>query len=76
MRRWLESLHRPGIPDSTIDELWPLLRHPDRFIRFAARVALEHQPVERWIDRVDDETDPRARLTLLLAAARCAEAAT
>jgi len=31
-----------------IDTLWPLLDHPDRFTRFAARVALEFRNPETW----------------------------
>ncbi len=32
--------------------LLPLLHHEDRFIRYSARVALEHQPVKLWQDKV------------------------
>lgn len=50
LRRELESLH--GRQDAaTIDQAWPHLGHPDRAIRFAARVALEAQPVADWRER-------------------------
>ncbi len=47
IRRRLESFH--GRVDSTaIDAAWMNLGHDDRGIRFAARVALESQPVDYW----------------------------
>jgi hypothetical protein len=49
---------------------WPHLGHPDRYIRYAARIAIEHQPVEQWRSRALSERDPQASLTALLALAR------
>ena len=41
------SYHAPAAdPAKAVEFLVPLLGHPDRFIRYAARVGLEHQPVE------------------------------
>ncbi|GAB3916833.1 c-type cytochrome [Larkinella terrae] len=37
---------------------WPHLNHPDRFVRYAARVAIEHQPVAEWQAKALAETDP------------------
>jgi len=72
-RRRLESLHgRPGA--GSVRELWPFLGHPDRFIRFAARVALEHQPVESWRKRAFRETEPQTMLTTMVALARNGQA--
>ena len=48
-----------------------LLGSQDRFIRFAARVALEHQPVEGWAHLAFAETDPQRKLELIVALARC-----
>lgn len=49
-RRQLERWHT--IVDSgAIDEAWPSLGNGDRWLRHAARVALERQPVERWRER-------------------------
>jgi putative heme-binding domain-containing protein len=42
----------------------------DRFIRHAARTALEGQPISEWRKFVFSETRPRAALTALLALAR------
>jgi putative heme-binding domain-containing protein len=70
LRRKLESFH--GKPDPTaIDFAWPHLRSEDRFIRYAARIAIESQDVARWKDRALAETHPQAGLTALLALARC-----
>ncbi len=50
---------------------WPSLNSPDRFLRYAARIALESQPVSEWQARALSETQPQAGLTALLALARC-----
>jgi hypothetical protein len=42
----------------------------DRNLRFAARIALEHQPVASWKDKALSEANPRAALTALMALAR------
>jgi putative heme-binding domain-containing protein len=34
-----------------LETLWPHLSHPDRWIRYAARVALERHPVASWRDK-------------------------
>ena len=70
-RRKLESLHSPQKPASSIDTLWPFLGDVDRTLRFAARVALEHQPVQRWIDRAFGESNAASKLTALIALTRC-----
>ena len=49
---------------------WPQLASDDRFIRYAARLAVESQPVEQWQARALAETNPDAALTALLALAR------
>jgi len=70
-RRHLETLHHPDASADAVDDIWPHLASRDRFIRYAARIALEHQPVARWIDRLEGETDARVRLAALMAVARC-----
>jgi putative heme-binding domain-containing protein len=54
----------------TVDLVWPYLGHPDRVIRFTARQALEHQPVDGWAERALAETDPVASMQAILALAR------
>ena len=48
LRHSLEQKHRHPDPGA-LPEIWAALGHEDRFIRFAARVALEHLPVENWL---------------------------
>jgi putative heme-binding domain-containing protein len=76
LRRNLEALHHP-VADSrgAIDMALPFLSHPDRFIRYAARIALEHQPVELWQEEALALTDPHARITAAVGVARQAEPA-
>ena len=73
LRRQLERFH--GAPNAeAISAVWPHLGHADRFIRYAARTAIEHQPVAQWRDRALSESDTAAALTALLALARQGEA--
>lgn len=69
VRHKLEAFHghRDG---AAVASAWPWLKHPDRFIRFAARVALEWQDLETWRERALAERDPQASLTALLALVR------
>ncbi len=50
IRKQLEAFQQK--PDATaLDIAWPYLNHKDRFIRYAARIAVEHQPVSQWQSR-------------------------
>ena len=70
-RHTLEAFH--GRLDlAAIDAAWPFLSDEDRFIRFAARTAIEHQPIQQWSDRALNEPGPAKRVTALLALARAA----
>jgi len=70
-RRAIEKLQGP-VPSSALDEIWPQLANPDRFIRYAARTALESHPWQTWRDRALAEPNPAARQAALLALARSA----
>jgi putative heme-binding domain-containing protein len=53
----IEAYHKlADDPAKAVDFLLPLLGHQDRFIRYSARVALEHQPVKLWLDRLPTKT--------------------
>lgn len=53
LRRRLERFH--GATDAAaVEEVWPHLDSPDPWIRNAARVALEWQPVDSWRGRALD----------------------
>ncbi len=69
LRHKLEAFH--GKQDTTAIELaWANLNSADRFIRYAARLAIESQPIEQWKDKALAEKQPSAGLTALLALAR------
>jgi putative heme-binding domain-containing protein len=76
LRRRLELLHGQPIPEAAnpskiiAEEIWPNLGHGDRFLRYAARVALEFQPIALWQDRVFAESDPETLITAAVAMAR------
>jgi len=69
MRQALEEFHGKQDPKA-VETAWPHLSSADRNLRFAARIAIEHQPVATWKDKALSETDPRAALTALMALAR------
>ncbi len=69
LRQQLEAFH--GHRDvHAVDFAWPYLGHEDRFIRYAARVAIEFQDPHVWQQRALDETDPARSLNALLALIR------
>jgi len=70
LRRRLERHHIPGAGAAAIEEAWAQLSSADPWIRHAARLVLEHQPIADWEQRVVGELRPRARLTALLAIVR------
>jgi putative heme-binding domain-containing protein len=70
LRHKLESYHVRTDP-AAVDFAWPYLGSEDRFIRFAARLAIEAQPVDQWKSRALAEAgDPQTRIEALLALAR------
>ncbi|MCP4785680.1 MAG: c-type cytochrome [Fuerstiella sp.] len=70
-RHALEAFHGQQDP-AAINVAWPYLSNDDRFIRFAARTAIEHQPVETWAGKALAESDPAKQAEALLALARVA----
>src|SRR5665213_2977280 len=69
LRHKIESFHGKANPEA-LAFVWPELDSADRFIRYAARIAVEAQPVEQWKAKALAETKPNAGLTALLALAR------
>ncbi|MFY0256251.1 c-type cytochrome [Chitinophaga sp. 30R24] len=69
IRRQLEAYHG-GAKPGAIAFAWPYLKHEDRFIRFAARVAIENQPVSQWQNKVLQEKDPETLIQGSIALAR------
>ncbi|MEW6306350.1 MAG: c-type cytochrome [Verrucomicrobiota bacterium] len=72
LRRQLEAFH--GRKDAkAIEFAWAHLNSEDRFIRYAARIAVEWQEPSLWHERALAEKKTRASLTALLAVARTAK---
>lgn len=69
-RHQLEKLHAPGTPPDAINQAWPYLDSTDRFVRWAARTALERQNPSNWAERALAEKDPTASIEALIALAR------
>jgi len=67
--RELEKYHG-RIQEDAVSKIWANLGHEDPAIRYAARVALEWQPISEWKERASAETDRQASLTALTALAR------
>lgn len=73
-RRELERSHGVVTP-GFVDSKWAALGSPDSSIRYAARIALESQPVDEWRSKVLAEMDPALGLNASLALARVGNAA-
>jgi putative heme-binding domain-containing protein len=69
LRHELEAFHGKADPKA-IEVVWPHLSNPDRHLRWAARTAIEHQPVDSWKEKALSETDPAKQVEALLALAR------
>ncbi|MCS7471662.1 c-type cytochrome [Stieleria sp. ICT_E10.1] len=68
-RHMLEAFHGQQAPQA-VSVAWPYLADQDRFIRFAARTAVEHQPTDQWAAKALNESDPAKQVEALLALAR------
>ena len=71
LRREFESLHSSQ-PDPTVavEKAFNMLAFGDRSVRYAARIALEHQPVEDWQERALAAENDVAAIQALIALAR------
>ena len=69
LRKNMESLHEGKGADAA-NSAYALLGHKDRSIRYAARVALEHQDPEQWQGRVLNETHRERLVNGAIALAR------
>jgi len=71
LRRELEAL-RDVVPSAAaLAKAWPLMGHSDRWVRYAARIAVEHQPVDQWRARVKPDANVDLALNAAVALARC-----
>ncbi|HKD36036.1 MAG TPA: heme-binding protein, partial [Pirellulales bacterium] len=69
IRHKLEALHGPPTAGG-VAAAWPYLSDADRFIRWAARTAIECQPVAEWQEKALAEREPEALLAAMVALAR------
>ncbi len=69
IRRKLEAFHARKDP-AAVETAWPYLGSTDRYLRYAARVAIEHQDPASWQAQALAEKEPQAALNALLALAR------
>jgi putative heme-binding domain-containing protein len=65
----LEKYHQK-VGQEAVDAAWKELDNADRYIRFAARVAIEHQDPKLWADRALAEKDPLKAIPAILALTR------
>lgn len=75
LRQKLEAFHGTVDPEA-VEVAWPHLNNADPWIRHAARIAIEHQPVATWRARALQETRPLAAPTALMTLAQHDSAAT
>lgn len=65
LRHRLEEFH--GIQDkSAVSIAWPYLGHADRHIRYASRIAIEHQDLALWREKALKEASSRSAIHALL----------
>lgn len=69
IRQSLEVHHSPN-SKANLSEIWSYLDHDDRHIRYAARIALEHQPIRSWQNKIWTEKNKNRALESSLAYAR------
>ncbi len=74
LRQEIEQYHYQQSPKA-IPLAWQHLNHPDRFIQYAARIALEHQPTRQWSNKFEPETDTEKIIQAGIALARTDNAA-
>ncbi len=67
-RRMLEKLQKQTSEAAEI--IWPYLADGDRFVRYAARVALENQDLDAWKSNLKSEENPITLIQLALVVSR------
>jgi putative heme-binding domain-containing protein len=71
LRHELENLHVGENPNA-LELAWPHTDHQDRFVRWAALMAIQRLPVEQWASKALQEKDPGKRVNALLALTKAA----
>lgn len=73
LRHELEAFHKPNA-EGAVEFAWPHLNSVDPAIRYAARIAIEHQPIDSWIEKAKAETRRNALIEAMVAVTRSNEA--
>ncbi len=73
LRQKLENYHGVQHKDA-VNHSWPHLDRSDRFIRWAAMMAVQHQPLAQWKDRALNEKNFNKRVAALLGLCKVAAA--
>jgi len=60
LRKELEAYHTKADP-TAVTKAWPHLASKDRYLQFAARLAIENQSPAEWQDRALQEKSPEGR---------------
>ncbi|ADB16602.1 heme-binding protein [Pirellula staleyi DSM 6068] len=69
LRSEIEAFQTKEDPQA-VDFCWPHMNSGDRAIRYAARVAIEHQPIAAWKEKAFAETRVTAAINAMIAVAR------
>lgn len=67
------ELYHGNIEPEAVETAWPHLQSEDRALRYAARIAIESQPIDGWLEQALAEKHPQASMEALLAVVRHAE---
>jgi putative heme-binding domain-containing protein len=73
-RRACEALVRAGV-EPPVGALWPLLAEPARFVRTAARLALQRIDPKKWSERIAKEKHDRPAWEAIVALCKTGQAA-
>jgi len=69
IRKELETYHT-GFKEGAVEAAWQYLDSKDRFIQYAARIALEHQPIVNWKAKAYEEKNAIKKINAAIALAR------
>ena len=69
LRRQLETLHVGSNPEA-LELAWPHVDHSDRFVRWAALMAIQRLPTKQWATKALREKDHGKRANLLISLAK------
>ncbi len=70
LRRELETYHHGKADPGAVAKAWPHLASKDRWLQFAARLAIENQPATEWQEKAFAEKNAEAAFASLVALAR------